>query len=133
MLPHTRTARLLTSVIRSDSSSIDANGRIPGGHPLVVAGSAPAFLGIELGAQAAAALEGLARAGAGDPPMRTGRLARVREAIFLLERLPAETDLRVVAELEGAAPPLAIYRIRVLVEGREAIRATISTHAGERS
>lgn len=123
-LPHTKTARLLTDIVRSDAARIEANGRIPSAHPLVTAGRAPCFLGIELGAQAAAAWQALAHEGDRAAPI--GRLARVREAVFLSPNLPVDTPLRVIAEVEATAPPLAIYRIRVSVGDIEALRATIS-------
>lgn len=126
-LPHTRTARLLDTVIRADASSIEATGRIPAGHPLVRNGRAPALIGIELGAQAAAAMQHADGPSTTAEPRR-GHLARIREAAFLMPDLPAERELRVIAELEGAAPPLAIYRIRVVADGVEALNATISTH-----
>ena len=62
LLPHTGTALLLTTVVRSDATSIEATGLVPAAHPLVCGGRAPAILGLELGAQAAAAMEALARA-----------------------------------------------------------------------
>ena len=59
LLPHTGTARLLTDVVRSAAGFIEATCLVPETHPLVVGGRAPCFLGLELGAQAAAALEAL--------------------------------------------------------------------------
>ena len=130
-LPHTSTARLLTNVVRSGAGFIEATGRVPAAHPLVAGGRAPCFLGLELGAQAAAALEALERAAVtGDRAPRIGQLVRVREAAFLEPDLPVDTQLSVTAILDGAAPPLAIYRIRVSVAGLEYLRAVLSTHAG---
>jgi hypothetical protein len=34
----------------------------------------------------------------------------------------------VMAQLEGAAPPLAIYRLSVAVDGTERLRARLSTY-----
>ena len=124
-LPHTRTARLLTSIVRSDATSIEAVGRIPGAHPLVQNGRLPSLIGIEVGAQAAAALQA---DGPAATQIRSGRLVRVRDADFIETQLPAETDLIVIAELESAALPLATYRIRVLIGDRVAVHATISTY-----
>src|SRR4249919_2252822 len=59
LLPHTGTARLLTDVVRAEPRFIVATGRIPAAHPLAVGNLAPCFLGLEMGAQAAAALEAL--------------------------------------------------------------------------
>ena len=131
LLPHTGTARLLTGVLRSGPGFIEATGRVPAAHPLATGGRAPSFLGLELGAQAAAALEALERAAAGeDRRPHVGYLVRVREAAFSSPSLPVETPLHVKALLTGAAPPLAIYRIEVSVGGGELLRATLSTHSG---
>ena len=127
-LPHSRTARLLTNVLASDATSIEAEGEIEPSHPLVTADRAPNFLGIELGAQAAAALQALSQTGERVEPVM-GVLTRIREAIFSMPDLPAGTPLRVFAKLDGAAGPLAIYQIRVSAEGMEAVRATISITA----
>jgi predicted hotdog family 3-hydroxylacyl-ACP dehydratase len=129
MLPHTGTARLLTDVLRSGPGFIEATGRVPAAHPLVAGGRAPSFLGLELGAQAAAALEALERAAAGgDRALRIGYLVRVREADFASPSLPVDTPLHVKVLLTGAAAPLAIYRIGVSVAGVESLRATLSTY-----
>jgi hypothetical protein len=118
MIPHTRTARFLTAIAGNEATI-----RIPAQHPLVRNARAPSFLGIEAGAQAAAAMS----QGSGGQP-KSGRLVRVREAVFSMQEIPAETDLRVVATLEAAAPPLAIYRIELYVGDVEAMHATIATH-----
>lgn len=134
LLPHAGTARLLTEVLRSGPGFIEATGRVPAAHPLVAGGRAPCFLGLELGAQAAAALEALERiAASGDRAPHVGYLVRVREAAFSSPDLPVDTPLHVNALLSGAAPPLAIYRIAVSVGGVESLRATLSTHSGTRA
>jgi predicted hotdog family 3-hydroxylacyl-ACP dehydratase len=131
LLPHTGTARLLTDVLRSGPGFIEATGRVPAAHPLVASGRAPCFLGLELGAQAAAALEALERAAAaGERAPHVAYLVRVREADFSSPSLPVDMPLHVTAVLSGAAPPLAIYRIGVGVGGVESLRAILSTHSG---
>lgn len=130
LLPHSGTARLLTEIVRSGRDFVEAICQVPAAHPLASGGRAPCFLGLELGAQAAAALEALERGTAtGDSAPRIGYLVRVREATFLMPDLPIETPLFVVAHLEGAAPPLAIYRISVGVDGIEFLQATLSTYS----
>jgi predicted hotdog family 3-hydroxylacyl-ACP dehydratase len=84
---------------------------------------------LELGAQAAAALEALDRAEAtGDEAPRIGFLVRVREAAFLRSDFPVETPLFVTAHLERAAPPLATFRISVGANGIEFLRATLVSY-----
>lgn len=136
LVPHKGTARLLTEVCRWTARSIEAMGAVSSGHPLVVDGQVPAFLGIELGAQAAAAMETLQRldAAAGEsgavsrpwPAAAQGSLVRIRSA-RLTESFPADTPVRVVATLQGAAPPLAIYNISVELDGRPIVDACLST------
>jgi predicted hotdog family 3-hydroxylacyl-ACP dehydratase len=131
LLPHSGTARLLTEIVRSGRDFVEAIGQVPAAHALVNAGRAPCFIGLDLGAQAAAALEALHRRTAtGDRVPRTGYLVRVHEATFSMSDLPIETPLFVVAHLEGAAPPLAIYRISVAVDGIEFLQAKLSTYGG---
>lgn len=129
LIPHSGPARLLSEVLRSGPGFIEATGRVPADHPLVAGGRAPCFLGLELGAQAAAALETLERAEAsGDTAPRVGYLVRVREAAFSSPSLPVDAPLTVTATLSGAAPPLAVYQIEVRVDGVETLRATLSTY-----
>ena len=129
LLPHTGAARLLTEVLRSGPGFIEAAGRVSAAHPLVADGRAPCFLGLELGAQAAAALEAIERAAASEDEARhIGYLVRVREAAFTSPDLPVDTPLQVKVVLSGAAPPLAVYRVAVSVGGVESLRATLSTY-----
>lgn len=131
LLPHQRTARLLTQVLRYDADSIEALGVIPADHPLANRRGAPNFLTLELGAQAAAALEALSRpegsSGAGEP--RIGYLVRVRDASFEVGVLPVGTSLRVTAVLEGAAPPLAMYKVTITDGDQQLATALLSTYS----
>jgi predicted hotdog family 3-hydroxylacyl-ACP dehydratase len=131
LLAHGGVARLLTEVLRSSPAFVQAVGRVPVGHPLVTAGRAPSLLGLELGAQAAAALEaleGMATGGSGAPHI--GYLVRVREASFRRPDLPVDAPLGVTAHRCGAAGALASYRITVDLEGVEALCATLSVYKG---
>lgn len=130
LLPHQRTARLLTLVLRHDVDAIDAVGVIPADHPLAGRSGAPNFLALELGAQAAAALEALPRQATtdgGEP--RLGYLVRARDATFATGLLPVGVPLHVTAVLEGAAPPLAIYKITVTNGAEQLATALISTYS----
>jgi predicted hotdog family 3-hydroxylacyl-ACP dehydratase len=130
LLPHQRTARLLTKVLRYDQDSIEAIGVIPAGHPLADRSGAPNFVAVELGAQAAAALEAVLRQhGSGEGGPRVGYLVRVREATFATGVLPVGSPLTVTATLEGAAPPLAMYKVTV-ADGDEVLAtALLSTYS----
>jgi predicted hotdog family 3-hydroxylacyl-ACP dehydratase len=114
----------------AEAGGILCAGCIPAGHPLAAGGEAPGFLAIELGAQAAAAFEALARH-LGGPP-RIGYLVGVRDA-HLPARLPTGRTLHVTAVPTGAAAALAIYDVEVAEEGAaEPLAAgTISTFLAE--
>lgn len=130
-LPHTGPARLVTALSHCDADSIVLVGEIPVAHPLVCDGAAPALLGIEIGAQAAAAMQTMQRHGgasAGAGPVH-GRLVRVRDASFSQPTLPAGVPLDVTAHLVALALPLARYRIAVSLDGVERVTATLSTYA----
>jgi predicted hotdog family 3-hydroxylacyl-ACP dehydratase len=128
-LPHTGVARLLTAVVRCDDVSVLAVGEIRADHPLVRDGEAPAFLALELGAQAAAAMESLTRRGTSPSGPVRGRLVRIRDAQFARDTLPVNTPLDVTAQVVALALPLAVYRIRVCLDGVERATATVSTYA----
>jgi predicted hotdog family 3-hydroxylacyl-ACP dehydratase len=129
-LPHQRTARLLTQVLRYDEDSIEARGVIPSNHPLANPDGAANFLALELGAQAAAVLEAVLRqteAGGGEP--RVGYLVRVRDAVFTAGSLPIDAPLTVTAVLEGAAPPLAMYKVTIADGDQILATALLSTYS----
>jgi predicted hotdog family 3-hydroxylacyl-ACP dehydratase len=130
LIPHAPPSRLLTEVLAGGAGAILCTGSIPVDHPLAAGGEAPGFLAIELGAQAAAALEALARPPGGRP--RIGYLVGVRDA-HLPARLPTGRTLHVTAVPAGAAAPLAIYDMQVAAEGAaERLAAgTISTFLAE--
>jgi len=133
LLPHTGAARLLTAIVRSGPGFLEAIGKVGAEHPLASGGRVPSFLGLELGAQAAAAMEALHRLGAtGESARRSGYLVRVREATFTVPDLPVDTPLNVTARLEAAASPLAIHRISVSLEGAGCLTAVIGTFSGTR-
>ncbi len=127
-LPHAPPALLVRGVLAASREEIVCTAEVSAGHPLVRAGRFPALLGIEAGAQAAAALEALAAMEAGEAgeagrEPRIGYLVGVREAAFAAGTLPAGRPFRVRARLQGSAPPLAVYEIAAA----GAVRATIST------
>jgi predicted hotdog family 3-hydroxylacyl-ACP dehydratase len=103
---------------------------IPPNHPLVRGGRAPALLGLEAAAQAAAALEALSRQGkaSGEAGPRLGYLVGVREAVFHAPDLPVAEPLSVTVEAAGSAPPLAVYTARIEQEGTVLVTGTFSTY-----
>jgi predicted hotdog family 3-hydroxylacyl-ACP dehydratase len=131
LLPHAPPARLVRSVLTASAEEIACAAEIPPDHPLVAAGRAPACLGVEAAAQAAAVLEALARREEDRGP-RIGYLVGIREARFATPGLPAGRAFRVAARLTGSAPPLSIYEITAGDGGAE-VTATISTFLAGRT
>jgi predicted hotdog family 3-hydroxylacyl-ACP dehydratase len=121
LLPHAPPARLVRSVLTASAEEIACAAEIPPEHPLVGTGRAPAWLGVEAAAQAAAVLEALARREEDRGP-RIGYLVGIREARFATHGLPAGRTFRVAARLTGSAPPLSIYEIDA-----GGVTATLST------
>ncbi len=127
-LPHAPPALLVRGVAEASPEEIVCTAEVSAEHPLVRGGRFPALLGIEAGAQAAAALEALSamparQAGGEESAPRIGYLVGVREAAFAAATLPAGRPFQVRARLQGSAPPLAVYEIGV----GGVVRATIST------
>ena len=134
LLPHSGPARLLTQVLEVDGNEARCLGRVPLDSPFVEDGHAPSYLGLELGAQAAAVLEALAQRGAaGASGPRIGYLVGVRDARLSTLAIPAGAPLEVSVRLVGSAPPLALYAVRVLGDGVEYAAGTVSTFAPEGS
>jgi 3-hydroxyacyl-[acyl-carrier-protein] dehydratase len=125
LLPHAPPARLVLGIQEASPEGIVAVAEVPPGHPLVADGLAPALLGIEAAAQAAAVLEALQRTDAPGP--RIGYLVGIREA-RLLGAIPAGRPFLATARLLGGAFPLSIYEISV--EG--IVTGTISTYVATR-
>lgn len=126
LLPHQGSALLLSEILSADRGEIRALGFIPTSYPLVTAGQAPGLLGIELGAQAAGALEAL---GGQTQGRRTGgRLVRIEEATFVKPVLPAGCTLEISATREALAVPLAKYRIEVRCQDELCVTALLSVY-----
>jgi 3-hydroxyacyl-[acyl-carrier-protein] dehydratase len=135
LLPHAPPARLLVEVLDLTPAGVTCRAEIPATHPLVNGGRAPAFLGLEAAAQAAALLEAQQRTGSDGEPAgpRIGYLVGIRDARFPAPHLPATTAFRVHVQAAGSAPPLAVYTVRIDI-GEEMVGVgTISTYlpAGE--
>jgi|SRR5918992_2491389 predicted hotdog family 3-hydroxylacyl-ACP dehydratase len=126
LLPHAPPARMIRGILAASEESIVCAAEIPPLHPLTEGGQAPAFLGIEAAAQAAAVLEVLNRPRDAPGP-RIGYLVGIREARFTAAVLPAGRPLRAAARLRGGAFPLSIYEITVGEPGRETVTGSIST------
>jgi len=123
LIPHRRPARMVDAVLERRGDFIRCQARVAAEHPLVLDGMVPAVLGLEMGAQAAAALSVLL-ARDDDPGFRTGMgyLVGVRKARFGSPLLRITSQYWVVARRSGNAGPLALFEIEVYDEQRESAR-----------
>jgi predicted hotdog family 3-hydroxylacyl-ACP dehydratase len=129
LLPHRDPMRLLRVIVEAPPpfDRIHGIAVIPPDNPLATGQRAPAFLGLEAAAQAAAALEALSRR-TDDPGPRLGYLVGVRDATFYVPDLAVGEPLAVIVEATGSAPPLAVYTIRIEQESAVLVTGTISTY-----
>ena len=102
LLPLGGNAMLLREVVETSDSGARCTGRVP------------AFASVEIAAQAAGAHGSILQQAAGDFRMpRAGYLVVVRDARFARPSFSADTDLDIVVEADGAAPPLSLYTFSV--------------------
>lgn len=126
VLPHRGNALWLESVLELEPDRLLALGRVPDGSPFAQGGACPAFVGLELCAQAVGYHAGLPdHQGAGS---RRGYLVGVQSIELLAAALPVATPLRVEVEREGNAGTLAIYAVRLTDEARLLLQGTISLY-----
>jgi predicted hotdog family 3-hydroxylacyl-ACP dehydratase len=127
LLPHAPPARLIHAIAERQGEGLACLGTIPPDSPFAEDGRAPAYLGLEMAAQAAAVLEALDRTDAAPAP-QIGYLVGVRDARFHTLHLPVGRPLRVEVRPTGSAPPLAVYEIKVELDGEEVVTGTLSTY-----
>lgn len=130
LIPHRPPALLVEGVHALTPEGITCWGLVPRESPFAADGGAPSFLGLEMGAQAAALFEALRRrdeaSGTGAP--RLGYLVGIRDA-QLTRDLPIGRRLRVTARPVGGAGPLGLYEVSVGEDGVEFARGLLSTYA----
>ncbi|MBZ5638602.1 MAG: hypothetical protein LAO51_07565 [Acidobacteriia bacterium] len=128
LIPHGGPTRLLQAIEEVLEDRLVCRALIPASNAFVSGGSAPAFIGLEVAAQAAAVAEALERFDAGRAVApRIGYLVGVRDAVFSVDRLPIDRRLQVFVRLVERAGPLKVYGARVALEGETCVEATIST------
>jgi 3-hydroxymyristoyl/3-hydroxydecanoyl-(acyl carrier protein) dehydratase len=127
LVPHAPPALLVHTVLEVSPDGASALVRIPEDNPFVIAGRAPAFVGLEAGAQTAAVLEALGRSG-GEPGPRIGYVVAIRNARFHAPWLPAGVPLAVTVKTAGGAGPLSIYEVSL---GDGVVTGMVSTYIGE--
>lgn len=127
LLPHEPPARLVTAVQTHDERSALCTAVVPGDSAWATGRGAPAHLGLEIAAQAAAVHGGLAQpANPRGPRPEPGALVGVRRARFHRAWLPLDAPLEVAVRRTGSAGPLAIYDADVAAAGTMFVEATLS-------
>ena len=123
LLPHGEIIRFAQRIVACDPNHLECTARIPSSSPFVRDHRVPSFILIEVAAQAAGLLWVLQGAGSHSPKSAAagselqGYLVSVRAARFSTATLSADRDLRVLVDLDGAAPPLWTYRFRIELDG----------------
>jgi predicted hotdog family 3-hydroxylacyl-ACP dehydratase len=128
LIPHAGVARLVETVLELREDGIDCAGRFPPEHPMVRGGAVPAFVGLELAAQAAAVFEALRRRekdGHSNP--RVGFLVSLRDVRIDLRTFPVGVLLVASIRSLGSAAPLALYQVGVLHRGAVGVQGTLGT------
>lgn len=128
LVPHRGNALFLRRVLRYEGDAIECVGVIPVGSPFVRDGQAPAFVGLELAAQAAAALQALGSSAEAKAP-QPGYLVGVREAHFKVASIPADREIHARVRRTGRAGPLSVHEVEVVVAGADCVKGVISTYA----
>jgi predicted hotdog family 3-hydroxylacyl-ACP dehydratase len=129
LLPHRGPALLIEAVDALSADGITCWGLVPSESPFAADGWAPSFLGLEMGAQAAALFEALRREHqANDAAPRLGYLVGIRHAQLAAD-LPVGRRLRVTVRPAGGAGPLGVYDVSVGEDGVEFARGSLSTYA----
>jgi predicted hotdog family 3-hydroxylacyl-ACP dehydratase len=83
---------------------------------------------LELGAQAAAALQAL-ESSADSPVPRPGYLVGIREAHFEVARIPAGREIHARVRRTGRAGALSVHEVEVDLAGSLCVKGVISTYA----
>ena len=126
ILPHQGPAVLIDAVLEDAQDSIRARARVRPDNPYFVAGlGLPAWVGIELMAQAIAAHAGLAARRERRPP-KAGMLLGTRRFEAAVPYLPEGAELEVRADRDfGDDGGLAACACTILCGGETVIKATI--------
>ena len=128
LVPHRGPSLLIERVLGRSEDGLEVVGRIPLANAFVAGGMAPGFVGIELAAQAAAALDALDRQrGSPGAGPQLGYIVGIREARFDLAGIPAGQELWAHVRLVGGASTLATYELQVRHDGASCLSAVVST------
>ncbi len=131
-MPQSGPALLICEVLGAEPERSTCRARVPRDSPFRAGEPGcelvPAFLALEMGAQAAAVLEAR-RAADGARRAPRGFVVGARDARFHSATLAADASFVVVATLLDHAPPLRVYRFEVREGERCVAEGVVSTYS----
>lgn len=127
LLPHEGRALLLTAILSRSADRAEAVAFIGPDHPYLTPSGVESTVALELFAQAAALVSGLA-----DEPARQGRLAAVHELDLDREFVPVGTELTITVSREGDHGLLTRFSGALTAGGKSIARGVIVVALTER-
>lgn len=127
LVPHRGPSLLIQRVLEMGGNELRCAGRIPSESAFAAAGAAPNFVGLDLLAQAAAALETLQRVERSAAAPEIGYLVGIREARFETPTLLLGPELTAHVRLEGGTAALAHHEVRLLQAETLCLSAVLTT------
>ncbi len=121
-LPHKPPMRMVSRIVSRAERSIHCTGIIDARNPLVTDGRFPAIGGLELVAQAAGVLLGLASAGA---PARPGVIVQVKRFSIEPAEVPVGAELHIHARLQAGGADAALVEGEVFLDDRPFFSALV--------
>jgi predicted hotdog family 3-hydroxylacyl-ACP dehydratase len=129
LLPHAAGARLVRAILELGDDAVACSAVLPADSPYASAGRVPAFVGLEIAAQAAAVLEAL-----GLPAERRtarrghGYLVRARRVRSLVDEIPVERPLVVRVRRAARAEAVVLYEAELTAGGAPVLRGSFSLY-----
>lgn len=132
LIPHRPPMLFVERILGEAEDGATSLGRVPPAFALVLSGSVPALVALEVAAQTAAVWEALRRSRrAGRPSPRTGYLVSIKDVVLYRRTIEAGAELIASVRLDAAMGELSTYAIDVAVEGGLALSGTIGTYLGD--
>jgi 3-hydroxyacyl-[acyl-carrier-protein] dehydratase len=129
LIPHRPPMLFVERFLGEADDGATCLGRIPAASALVIQGSAPSLVALEVAAQTAAVWESVRRSlDSGKPEAKTGYLVSLRDVVLHRTTVPADAELIASIRLVATAPPLTTYAVAVSLFGELAVTGTIGTY-----
>jgi predicted hotdog family 3-hydroxylacyl-ACP dehydratase len=122
-------ARFVEEILESDRGRVVCRARVPENSPFVAGGRVPAFVALDVAAQAAAVLSATAGATrAGCPASPTGYLVGARDVRFIAGGFAAGEELIATVRREAGDPPLLVATVLVTWRGDEILVGSLTLY-----